>query len=92
MKIFAPNKDYSGVSAGTTFVKGVGETDDPRLIDWFKDHGYVVEDVDGDEPSGAAEMTKNDIMAELTVLEVEYNASAKKADLLDLLKKSRPTE
>ena len=44
-KIFAPNKKYNGISAGVKFVNGVGETNDPRLIKWFKSKGYKVEDV-----------------------------------------------
>jgi hypothetical protein len=47
VKILCPNKQYSGVSASVTFVNGVGETDNPQLIDWFKSHGYNVE---GSEP------------------------------------------
>ena len=43
MKIFSPVKDYTGVSASVPFCNGVGETDDPHLIEWFKDHGYEVE-------------------------------------------------
>lgn len=43
MKIFSPNKQYSGVSASVTFVNGQGETDNPHLIKWFKAHGYKVE-------------------------------------------------
>lgn len=43
-KILAPNKTYNGVSAGVPFVNGKGETDDPRRIEWFKAHGYDVED------------------------------------------------
>lgn len=46
MKIFSPNKQYSGVSASVTFVNGQGETDNPHLIKWFKAHGYKVEDVE----------------------------------------------
>lgn len=42
-KIYAPNKQYTGISAGVPFVNGAGETDDPHLIDWFKAHGYEVE-------------------------------------------------
>ena len=49
--IYAPNENYSGSSAGVTFVNGVGETDNPYLIDWFKDHGYEVdeESIDSEE-------------------------------------------
>lgn len=41
-RIIAPNKDYTGESASVTFVKGVGETSDAYLIEWFKEHGYTV--------------------------------------------------
>lgn len=42
MKIYSPNKDYTGVSASVPFCSGVGETEDPHLIQWFRDHGYKV--------------------------------------------------
>jgi len=48
-KILCPNKQYSGVSASVTFVNGVGETDKPHLIDWFKSKGYKVEEPDKDD-------------------------------------------
>ena len=41
-QIIAPNKDYTGESASVTFVKGVGETSDAYLIEWFREHGYTV--------------------------------------------------
>jgi hypothetical protein len=47
-KIFCPNSQYSGISASVTFVNGVGETDNAQLIEWFKTHGYSVEE-DTDE-------------------------------------------
>ena len=43
-KIYAPNKEYTGMSAGVSFCNGVGETDTPRIIEWFKIHGYRVEE------------------------------------------------
>ena len=42
-KIYAPNKRFTGVSASVNFVNGVGETNDPHLINWFKSKGYKVE-------------------------------------------------
>lgn len=45
MKVFAPNKQYTGTSASVPFCNGVGETEDPRLLQWFKSHGYEVEDL-----------------------------------------------
>lgn len=56
-KILCPNKEYSGVSASVTFVNGVGETDNPQLIDWFKNHGYTVEE-DAEKDEGSSEETK----------------------------------
>lgn len=45
MKVFAPNKQYTGTSASVPFCNGVGETEDPRLLHWFQSHGYEVEDL-----------------------------------------------
>ena len=63
MKIYAPVKDANGVWASVRFVNGVGETDDPRLIEWFKSHGYKVpiETVENcDEISNLVIETEND--------------------------------
>ncbi|WP_349947339.1 hypothetical protein ABFV83_02300 [Lacrimispora sp. BS-2] len=43
MKVYAPNKQYTGVSASVSFCNGAGETDDPHLLNWFRSHGYEVE-------------------------------------------------
>lgn len=43
MKIYAPVKDANGVWASVTFVNGVGETDNPHLLEWFMNHGYKLE-------------------------------------------------
>ena len=42
MKVYAPNQQYNGVSAGVRFRNGVGETDKPLLLSWFCTHGYKV--------------------------------------------------
>lgn len=44
-KIIAPNKQYTGISASVSFINGEGETERPELIEWFKNHGYEVEEV-----------------------------------------------
>ena len=44
MKVYSPNKEYTGISASVPFCNGTGETDDPHLIEWFKEHGYTVEE------------------------------------------------
>ena len=46
MKIYAPVTDVNGIYASVVFTNGVGETDNPRLIEWFKNHGYSLEKCD----------------------------------------------
>lgn len=59
-KIHAPNQEYTGVSATVVFVDGIGETEDPALLQWFLDKGYKVEGVDAEDleeaPQEAIEM------------------------------------
>lgn len=43
-KIYAPVKEYNGISAGVSFRDGVGETFSPHLLKWFREHGYKVEE------------------------------------------------
>lgn len=50
MKIYAPVSNINGVYASVLFVNSVGETNNPALIQWFKSHGYRVED-DSNIPS-----------------------------------------
>ena len=61
MKIYAPVKDANGVWASVRFVNGVGETDNPQLIEWFKNHGYGVE---SDEVNYVIEV-ENDVVNEV---------------------------
>jgi len=44
-KIFCQNEQYTGISASVEFVNGVGETDNLYLIEWFKENGYIVEEI-----------------------------------------------
>lgn len=66
MKIYSPNKEYTGVSASVPFCNGVGETNDPHLIQWFKDHGYKVEESEAApiEETLAAEIPTEETPAE----------------------------
>lgn len=44
MKIFTKVPDFTGIRASVMFVNGQGNTDDPKLIQWFKQNGYLVAD------------------------------------------------
>ena len=64
-QIIAPNKDYTGERASVTFVKGVGETSDAYLIEWFKEHGYtVIDDEAAEVQPEAPETPATDVEAE----------------------------
>lgn len=50
MKFKTKVPDFCGIIATVRFVDGIGETDKPRLIEWFKENGYeVVDDVPVEE-------------------------------------------
>lgn len=52
-KVYAPNKQYNGISASVPFVDGVGDTEDPYLLEWFEQNGYTIEGKESSpEPSG----------------------------------------
>lgn len=35
---------FTGMRAGVMFMRGTAETDNQYLIDWFNEHGYIVEE------------------------------------------------
>jgi len=76
-QIIAPNKDYTGESASVTFVKGVGETSDAYLIEWFKEHGYtVMEDKAAEVPPEAPETPETEAEAADVAEQVESEPEA----------------
>lgn len=50
MKIFTKVPDFTGIRASVMFVNGQGDTDDPKLIEWFKNNGYTVADGESTKP------------------------------------------
>ena len=90
MKIYAPVKDANGVYASVRFVNGVGETDNARLIEWFKAHGYKVDD----EPVVLVEPVNEVIEVESveTIEEVEEVVMMGYADKSPNFEKMTPAE
>jgi hypothetical protein len=76
-KIIAPNKNYTGLSAGVMFVNGIGECTDPHLISWFKEKGYRVE-----ENTELDEMTVKELKEYAETNEIDLGNATKKADIL----------
>ena len=60
MKIFTKVPDFTGIRASVMFVNGQGDTDDPKLIEWFKQNGYIVSDAKAtkteDEPKSGIKL------------------------------------
>lgn len=44
MAIIKTKIPFDGYRANLLFVKGVAETDNEHLIEWFKSHGYTVDE------------------------------------------------
>ncbi|MDW5300751.1 MAG: hypothetical protein SA378_11555 [Sedimentibacter sp.] len=76
-KIYAPNKEYTGVIAGVVFNKGIGETQDKRLKNWFEEKGYKVVE---EEKKGKKEKPDKTV-DEMTVEELKAYAESKEIDL-----------
>lgn len=64
MKIFSPVKTYTGMSASVSFCNGIGETEDPHLIEWFKEHGYEVEEAEKDTVTVEAACVEDSVETE----------------------------
>lgn len=65
MKIYAPVKDFNGCRNTVRFVNGVGETNDPRLIPWFRTHGYKVPIEESPRVEQASTVQTEDLLTQL---------------------------
>lgn len=89
-QIIAPNKDYNGESASVTFVKGVGETSDAYLIEWFKEHGYtVIEDDAAEVPPEAPETPETEAADATEQVESEPEAGEQVEETPEKPKRTR---
>lgn len=96
-KVYAPNKDYNGVTASVPFTNGVGFSSNPYLLDWFKEHGYKVEDDIVEDDIAEAKSEANTDISQLSYEELKSLAKdkgvdgyhkMKKEELVDALKDS----
>lgn len=79
-QIIAPNKDYTGESASVIFVKGVGETSDAYLIEWFREHGYTVEEAEPGIKTETEPGTETEPETETETVKKPRSRSAKKTE------------
>lgn len=83
IKTKIPN--FNGYRASVLFKNGVGSTNDTRLIEWFRTHGYIVEtEVNSVIPPSNDEVKKND-----DVIKSEPNLDTMTANELKNLAKTR---
>ena len=61
MKIYAPVKNATGVWCNVHFQNGVGETDNPHLIEWFKKHGYAVDNTSSEVVETPIKVETNEV-------------------------------
>ena len=96
-KVYAPNKDYNGVTASVPFTNGVGFSSNSYLLDWFKEHGYKVEDDIAEDDIAEAKSEANTDISQLSYEELKSLAKdkgvdgyhkMKKEELVDALKDS----
>lgn len=89
-QIIAPNKDYTGESASVTFIRGVGETSDAYLIEWFKEHGYtVIEDDAAEVPPEAPETPETEAADATEQVESEPEAGEQVEETPEKPKRTR---
>lgn len=88
-KINAPNKEYTGVIAGVSFIKGEAYTDDTWASSWFMGKGYKVKEVN--EQKKKSEQPNNNLQS-LKVDELKEMAKEKGIENYDSLKKDELIE
>lgn len=50
--VYTPVKDYCGIGAGGIhFAHGKAEVCEGTVLEWYKEHGYKVEEIGADKPA-----------------------------------------
>lgn len=83
--IKSPNKSYTGVSASVAFANGQGKTDNPHLKEWFKNHGYEVEEEKANPSVPFESMTIDGLKKYADDLEIKYDPKVTKDELISII-------
>lgn len=90
-KVTAPNKEYTGLSAGVSFVNGVGETDNPHLLEWFQERGYQVEESKQPEATPIKKMKVEELKEHAAKNGIDLGEASKKEEILAVIKGAAQT-
>lgn len=83
-KVYSPNKEYNGITAGVQFSNGVGETDDKYILGYLKEKGYRIEN---GKPSADNELEA--LKAEARALGINFNANIGKVKLTEKIEEAK---
>ena len=83
--------NFNGYRASVLFSNGVGRTNDTRLIEWFRSHGYTVETeskpkTENKKPVTLESMTPDELRALAKAKGVYVGNTKDKDKLIDKLK------
>ena len=86
-KILAPNKQYTGVSASVYFCNGIGTTEKPELIDWFKKHGYQV--IEEEKDKTLDEMSVEELVAYAEKNNIDIGKATSQSGIIEKIKAAK---
>ena len=85
MAIIRTKENFDGYRGSVLFKRGRGETDNEHLINWFKSHGYIV-----DEPKSKRnleEMSKPELFNYCREHDIEYSVLMSRTELIEAIKR-----
>lgn len=82
MEIRTPVKGFTGEVVGVAFAGGVGHTDDPNRLAYFRRHGYEIVTEAESTPKKAEDMTKAELIAHAQANNIDLGDAKTKAEIL----------
>lgn len=92
--VYSPVKDYCGIgAAGVQFAYGKAEVHEGWVLNWYKEHGYKVEeikDAQGDDAQGngsksLSRLKKEDLIAYAEENNIELGDAKTKDEILEVI-------
>jgi len=91
-KIYASNENYSSkdgnmaVTQVTEFFNGVGYTTKSEQIQWFKDHGYIVDEATVEELNVLDKLPKDTVKEIAELLNVDITGLTSKKEIITAIR------